>query len=198
MDPALAALIGVFIASIIGPALLAHLVAVQRRKDKKDEYARQDAIAARLEASDIATNTKLDIIHTLVNSNLTIAIQAELEATKISLTSLKEVIELKKAAGLEPTPEALGQVEATAIRIAKLTSALTERAIQDSIVRSQTAVSQAKIEVAVAKTEVAKAQTQVAQAQTQATEALKVATEIQTEATHEQTEATKEQTQKLK
>ena len=73
------------------------------------------------------TNGKLDIIHQLVNSNMTAAMQAELDATVRELAMMREVIELKRAAGKEPTVEALAAETATMAKIGELTSTLQDR-----------------------------------------------------------------------
>ena len=85
-------------AAIIGPLLLTWLTGRQRRLEKAQDYARQDLVAARLEANVVrarvqveevarvanatamdakdasrAVGVKLDVIHTLVNSQLSTA-----------------------------------------------------------------------------------------------------------------------------
>jgi len=80
-----------------------------------------------------ATNQKLDVIHTLVNSSMTAAMQSELEATRRLVSGLVEIIDLKKAAGTDPTTEALALVKATNDRIAELSAALSDRLSQSDI-----------------------------------------------------------------
>lgn len=74
------------------------------------------------------TNDKLDVIHTLVNSNMTAAMQSEFDATVRELAMMKEVINLKGAAGLSPTPEALSAVTSTEAKLQELAAALNDRA----------------------------------------------------------------------
>lgn len=141
----------VFTGSVIGPLLLALLTGRQRRKEKEQDYKRQDEVARRVEkvakkaataagrvstvattlvASNSETNKKLDVIHTLVNSNMTKAMQGELDANIVTLASLKELIELKKAAGKEPTKEALSAIETVEKNIHELKLSMTDRAKQ--------------------------------------------------------------------
>jgi hypothetical protein len=70
---------------------------------------------------------QLHQIHTLVNSNLTASMRAELEATVRDAASLREVIALKAASGLEPSREATQQLDATDARVAELRAAIGDR-----------------------------------------------------------------------
>jgi DNA anti-recombination protein RmuC len=145
--------------STFGPVLVAMVQSRNRRKEKEQDYARQDAVAkqaaeaARLlverqdaaagkaaEAANLlAVNTAkvaataqeakktLDTIHTLVNSNLTASMQAEFNATVREAAMMQEVIDLKRAAGVEPTIETLATLESTKSRISELNAALADR-----------------------------------------------------------------------
>lgn len=106
--------------------------------------ARQDAATAALEtasrATDLArqeTYSQLSAIHTLVNSNMTAALQAELDSTKRELVALREIMELKAAAGQEPSVEALAVIETAERRIAELDALLAERQRKDEIAKAQ-------------------------------------------------------------
>jgi hypothetical protein len=70
---------------------------------------------------------QLHQIHTLVNSNLTASMRAELEATVRDAASLREVIAIKKISGLAPSPEAAQQLEATDARVAELRASIGDR-----------------------------------------------------------------------
>lgn len=138
------AVLAVF-ASITAPLYLAHRTERLHREDREADYARQDALAAeaRLAADEASrallaanehvaaaadrTNEKLDIIHTLVNSNMTAAMQSELEAIQREMALMHEVVALNRAAGREPAREALAAIEATQAKITELTIALKER-----------------------------------------------------------------------
>jgi len=123
----------------------------QRRRDKKEDWAREDAVAAqaaeaarlllaenkKVAATAAVTNNKLDIIHTLVNSNMTAAMQAEYDATVREIAMMKEVIALNQAAGREPSPEAIGAIEATQTKINELQAALADRLKQAEVVEQQ-------------------------------------------------------------
>ncbi len=73
------------------------------------------------------TNGKLDVIHLLVNSNMTAAMQSEHDAVVRELAMMREVIGLKHAAGHEPSIEALAAIEATEAKITELKIVLSER-----------------------------------------------------------------------
>lgn len=126
MDPVTIATLAVSVvvaifASITAPLILAARTERMHREDREANWARQDELAAK-------TNGKLDVIHTLVNSQLTAAMQSELDAIVRELAMMLEVIELKKAAGFEPTPDALAALAAAQAKIAELTAALEDRA----------------------------------------------------------------------
>jgi hypothetical protein len=74
-----------------------------------------------------SVNGKLNTIHTLVNSNMTASMQAELDATKRELAMMHEVIDLKKRAGHDPTPGALEAITFTEGQIADLRARLDDR-----------------------------------------------------------------------
>lgn len=104
------------------------------REDREAEWARQDEISARVtqNAADQAenqkqTNSKLDAIHTLVNSNMTAAMQSEFDAVARELAMMREVVELKRASGMEPTETALAAIDTTAEKLRDLAAALAER-----------------------------------------------------------------------
>jgi len=74
------------------------------------------------------TNGKLDVIHTLVNSNMTAAMQSEFDAVARELAMMREVAALKQAAGQEPSPETLAAISATEAKLHELDAALADRA----------------------------------------------------------------------
>lgn len=141
----------VAVAAMSGPLLLARQNAKRADAKEKRDNARQDQVAVQaakaaqllLEQNKLVaesatiTNNKLDIIHTLVNSSLTASMQAELDATTREMAMMLEVISLKKAAGHEPSVEALANIETTQERISELTVKLSERNKQGEIVRQQ-------------------------------------------------------------
>jgi hypothetical protein len=68
------------------------------------------------------------VIHSLVNSQMTAAIQAELSATVNSLVLMREVLALHKAQGRELDSMSVKTVNATEQKIAELRATLEERA----------------------------------------------------------------------
>ncbi len=165
--------------SVCSPILLSLLNGRQRRQERLEDYARQDAVAAKaaeaaalLKAEQAATtakvdaaavqaqeaarllkieqittaakadtaidlmaesnraaaertkiqNAKLDQIHSLVNSNLTEALESELDAHKTLLAVL-----LVLAAKEDGNAEALVRIDATRAKIAELQAKLSDR-----------------------------------------------------------------------
>jgi hypothetical protein len=146
------------IVSVIAPTVLGLLTNHQRRIEKREDWARQDQVAAearrqqdevaaqaqeaaslllaqnaKVAASTEATQQKLDVIHILVNSNMTAAMQAELDATRRDLVSLREVARLNEEAGRPLSTEARTAINETAARIAKLDADLSDRLKQTQI-----------------------------------------------------------------
>jgi hypothetical protein len=129
--------------------------AAERRADKEQDWARQDAVAEKLLASNaiVTTSAKKLLasselvvasasvteerlkeivigqkqIHTLVNSNLTAAKQAQLEALEAKLIVQKEMADFRLDNGKPVDEEAKADMEATAIKIAELKAELNDR-----------------------------------------------------------------------
>jgi hypothetical protein len=106
------------------------------------KIADQAAVAARLllannervATNQLETNGRLDVIHGLVNSTLSAAMQSEYDATKRELAMMREVMALKQSAGLSPTSETIAAITATETRLAELEQILIDRkATQDKI-----------------------------------------------------------------
>jgi len=89
-----------------------------------------------IQASATLTNEKLDVIHILVNSNMTAAMQAELDETRSSLVLMKEILDLKKVNGVEPSPAALAAIKTKEGKIAEMQAALRDRLAAASTVRA--------------------------------------------------------------
>jgi hypothetical protein len=131
----------VAVASTTSPLLLAYLTNRNNRQIKQEDYARQDAVALqaakaaslllaaneRVALSATMTNSKLDVIHTLVNSNMTAAMQAEFDATTRELAMMREVIALKQTAGHDPSVDTLAAIKMTEAKISELQAALKDR-----------------------------------------------------------------------
>jgi len=89
---------------------------------RQNEIAAQAAEAARLlvasndkiatAAAEVGAETKasLNQIHTLVNSNLTTAQKHELEATKVLLVALRELMAVKEDRGIHISNESIAQI----------------------------------------------------------------------------------------
>jgi hypothetical protein len=106
------------------------LIASQKRIADQAAEAAALLLAAneRVARTAQVTNGKLDVIHTLVNSNMTAAMQSEYDATVRELAMMREVLALKQAAGGAPGAEALTAITATEVKLAELAAALEDRA----------------------------------------------------------------------
>ena len=138
-------------ATVISPAILALitnlLTSRQRRAEKlldwerEDKVARVAAEAARLLVANndvvartaAVTNGKLDQIHTLVNSNMTAAMRAELEATIEKLKLMRQIVDRDKADNIKVLPEALRAISEVEIKIGELQASLNDRLRQTQI-----------------------------------------------------------------
>jgi Mg2+ and Co2+ transporter CorA len=122
------------VASVLSPLLLAWQLNVSAIEDRDANWAREDAVAARLLASNerVARGTritgeKLDVIHDLVNSNLESALRGERDANAATLAMMRELVALKRANGHEPSIETLAAIETLENRIAELDAMLADR-----------------------------------------------------------------------
>lgn len=73
---------------------------------------------------------KLDAIHALVNSQLTAALQSELNATVRELAVLGELAAMREAMGRPVSPETAAAIRSAAARIVELKANLADRAEQ--------------------------------------------------------------------
>lgn len=156
--------------TLVGPYLMAktsdraatrreHVAAEHRRRDKQQDWDRQDEVASRVEeaaaearevakraqrtadllvesnervAADAAkaneyVSGQLQQIHTLVNSNMTAAMQAELDARQAQLITLRELVALKQDAGHTPSADVVQTVTQLEMKIAELEANLHDR-----------------------------------------------------------------------
>jgi hypothetical protein len=156
---------------VVGPLLLAYLTGRQRSKDKQEDWARQDAVAAKADAvadqaaeaarllrerqDEVATQAaeaarlmlaanervakqsadaaevvsgKLGQIHELVNSNLTAQMEEAHGALTQQLVLMREVIALHRAAGREPSAEAVEAIALIGTKVGELHAKLADRA----------------------------------------------------------------------
>lgn len=179
MDAGVVAIIVIIISAIVSPVVIARVTEQARRKDKQEDWARQDAVAAQaadaalllLEKQDeiaqaakqasqkaeaaatrlietnervgrqnaeaaMGINSKLDVVHRLVNSNMTAAMQSELDAKKAQRAALRVVIGYKQSAGANVTDDEV-EINVLNVKIATLEATLTDRQIQQEIADAQ-------------------------------------------------------------
>lgn len=121
--------------AVLSPTLLAVINGWQLRVSKRDDNARLDLVAERAEqaAADLLKSNnvvsgKLDVIHGLVNSELTGAIDGERSATVRELALMREVMALHKVAtGRDPSQASLTAIDLTEARVSELDAQLADR-----------------------------------------------------------------------
>jgi hypothetical protein len=110
--------------------------AMEARQVAKEnrEYARLDEVAARAEAAALATISKLNkldetttLTHSMVNSDKTADMGDRLIDKLALLAMMRELINLKRANGHEPTSEAVAAVEALELSIETLRTNIADR-----------------------------------------------------------------------
>lgn len=112
----------VLIGAIVGGAKV--LVPMLRETRENTEHlARQDEHLVKQDA-------KLSVIHTLVNSTLTAALQSELDATRREELLLREVMRMRTESGHEATDDQMAALGATQRKIRELTAAMRDRELQ--------------------------------------------------------------------
>jgi hypothetical protein len=122
-----------FFGCFVSATVSAHFLNRSNKVERKEDLQRQDKVADLLAEVNENTNSKLDTIHVLVNSNMTAAMQAELDATIRELAMMKEVISLNRAAGRSPAVEAISALDMTQAKISELKSQLADRARQTRV-----------------------------------------------------------------
>ena len=116
-------------------------VIIRQQKDATEAARVRDGHAEKLAAAVAkSVDDKLDVLHGLANSTLSAAIESELGALETSLAMMNEVIDLKKAAGIEPTREAIIAMQATEAKIAELRATLADRLNQAETIAGRAAV----------------------------------------------------------
>ncbi len=140
--------------TILSPLLLAYMTNRQRRVEKREDYKRQDLVAAqaaeaaalllaaneRVAESTAVTNEKLDVIHTLVNSHMTAAMQSEFDATVRELAVMRELAAVHEAAGRQPGEHTVSAIEVTQSKVDELRTNLVERLEQTRLADHRAAV----------------------------------------------------------
>lgn len=162
------------IVGISGPVLMVIVTAIMRQWEKKEEHARQDAVveaakmaneslvdgqkeAARLLVSNnkqVAllgreTRDNLGVIQHQLNSEKTETRRGALDSCIAQLALMKEVVDLKKSAGHEPTIEAAAAIIALEKRVLDMSEDLIRREKNDEIAAQATAKVKAETEAEV-------------------------------------------------
>jgi len=137
----------VAVPTFLSPLIMAILVSRNMRKNKEQDWARQDAVAAQAaKAAELlrqnnqvvaetaaATRKQLSTIHALVNSTLTAAIQGRLDANKKGLSFLRRIIELNRAQNIEPDVATLAEIEVSEKEIVSLELDIADRLQQAKV-----------------------------------------------------------------
>lgn len=169
-----------FVVAVVGPSVALWMQGRQRAQERREEaslraeerredWARQDLVADRLErrqqetaarahevaiqtqqaaelllknnaavaATARAANTKLDVIHTLVNSNMTAALQDSLDSARANLATLRELIGVRVAQGEEPDEETRTALATLEDKVGRLAANLIDRIAQTKVADAQ-------------------------------------------------------------
>lgn len=153
-------LVQLAVVATISPLILAVVTRYLNRSDKREDWARQDAVASRVAAAAVkvekvaktaaknqsTTDKKLDDlaegqreIHTLVNSNMTATMQDSHDSTVRELIALREITRLTEASGATPDPATAIAIEMAEAKVAELEVTLSAREEAQSIVEQQAA-----------------------------------------------------------
>jgi hypothetical protein len=125
----------------VAPILSLIVNAKLRHKEKLEDYARQDIVAAqaaqaaalllaaqaKTTSQNVETQGKLNQIHTLVNSNLTKEMGERLVSLRAQVILSREVIRLNRHNGLEPDEAARSALSNLETAVSSLETALRER-----------------------------------------------------------------------
>jgi len=144
----------VSISYVVTAYVIASMSNAQRRREVADEAAHRERLAdlasqqtnllittnetiSTRTATDAAViEGKLDVIHGLVNSGLTAAKQSELEAITRELASMRELVDLRRAAGLVSSDDHLpAAIEETEQRRRELEAEIKVRRAADETAR---------------------------------------------------------------
>jgi len=143
----ISALSGVVIAWLSGHQRRSAAVqdAELRRQEKQEDWNRADKVARELRERDAETarllveqnalvaatsketHDKLEVIRVDVNSNMTAAMQGELDSAILSAALMRELIQLHRDAGREPSAETLATLKATDDKISELRAKIGDR-----------------------------------------------------------------------
>jgi hypothetical protein len=154
-------LVAIF-ASVTAPLILAHRTEKMHIADREADWEHQEEVARRAAkvaadliasqkiTADLAertaaqTNTKLDQldlqtkrIHTLVNSDMTAARQAQLDQARASVAILQRVIALARHRGVDPEPQDLMDLDDAQASVANLEIILADRMTQMRAVEAE-------------------------------------------------------------
>lgn len=136
------------IATISGPIILVQMQNSNRRRERIEDYKRQDEVAERAKkaADELLRATKdaasladgkLSQIHTLVNSNVTTQMQLTLTASEAQLAAMKDAMEQRGEGGHEPIAAMVAALEKLEHSIADQKSALEERKLATDAAAAQ-------------------------------------------------------------
>jgi uncharacterized Fe-S cluster-containing radical SAM superfamily protein len=129
------------VTSTIAPVVMAYVTWRTARSDRRADWLRQDEVARRvkqvaLDQAQQAVDTvaglksnsqKLDVVHSLVNSQLQAALQAEHDALVAQLVLIRELVAVRTGEGTGPFPETLATIERISTRVNELAHIIEER-----------------------------------------------------------------------
>jgi hypothetical protein len=111
---------------------------------QQESIARTDAVADHVAASTSVTTAKLEVIHTLVNSTLTAALLAALDASRSELVTLLKMADMQRAHGDDPSEDELASITVLRRKVGELSAAMQEREAQTRAADTQIATEAAR------------------------------------------------------
>lgn len=124
----------VAVSSTCAPLFLAYLTAQQRRKERREDFERQDKVAQR--AAIVAKNlmdfnrsivSAADDVGMNLDGQMRESLRSEIEAIERQLALAQEVLQLRIEAGNEPSDDSLRAIRFTKDRLEMLKAQLAAR-----------------------------------------------------------------------
>lgn len=119
---------------------------------QRESIARTDEVAEHVAASQSATEAKLEanaakleVIHKLVNSTLTAALLASLDASRGELVAVLKMADLQRAHGSGPSEDELASILALRRKVGELSAEMQEREAQTLAADTQIATEATRV-----------------------------------------------------
>lgn len=133
--------VSVAVAICVSAFMSVMLLGKHRARDRQEDQDDRRQVRETLKAQNVKANMaaveikgQLSEIHTLVNSQLTEAKQAELDSARLLLIMAQRVVARDEREGAQPGKDDLSILAATQAKIKHLEGVLKDRAVQQAII----------------------------------------------------------------